>query len=77
MAWATNANVTPEATLTEVFDLATAGALRKASLRARKLLEAQPELAVVLDRVLDLVAGDWDNTGLTRVVPYSAARAAS
>ena len=77
LAWATNANVTPEATLTEVFDLATAGALRKASLRARTLLEAQPELGVVLDRVLDLVAGDWDNTGLTRVVPYSAARAAS
>ncbi len=68
LAWATNANVTPEATLMEVFDLPTAGTLRKASSRARKLLEAQPELSVVLDRVLDLVAGDWDNTGLTRVV---------
>jgi REP element-mobilizing transposase RayT len=77
LAWATNASVAPEATLTEVFDLTTAGALRKASLRARELLVAQPELGVVLERVLDLVAGDWDNTGLTRVVPYSAARAAS
>jgi hypothetical protein len=77
LAWAANVSAAPEATLMEVFDLTTAGALRKALSRARELLAAQPELGVVLDRVLDLVAGNWDNTGLTRVVPYSAARAAS
>jgi REP element-mobilizing transposase RayT len=77
LAWATEARAASEATLMDVFDVTTAGALRKASLRARALLAGEPELAVVLDRVLDLVAGDWDNAGLTRVVPYSAARAAS
>jgi REP element-mobilizing transposase RayT len=77
LAWASGAGLTAEATVMEVFDLRTVGALRKATLRARALLADQPELGVVLDRVLDLVAGDWDNTGLTRVVPYRAARAAS
>jgi REP element-mobilizing transposase RayT len=77
LAWATATTAADGEVLMEVFAMPTPGALRKASLRARSFVRADRECSAVLMKVLDLVAGEWDNTGLTRVVPYSAARAAS
>ena len=77
LAWASAHPAADQVVIREVFGLSSQAALRKATLRARSMVGTDPEFDVVIGRVLDLVATEWDNTGLTRVVPYSAARAAS
>ena len=77
LAWAKSSALAPDDVLMTVFGLPSAGALRKAALRAGAVVRSDPNLAFASSKVIDLVAGGWDNTGLTRVVSYSAARAAS
>jgi hypothetical protein len=77
LAWAASNETTRSDALIDVFDIKSPGALREASLRARSFVRDDRDCSAVLMKVLDLVAGGWDNTGLTRVVPYNAARAAS
>jgi len=68
LAWVTTNAAAADHVLMESFGLKSVGALRKASSRARSMVEVEPELDVVMSKVLDLVASEWDNTGLTRVV---------
>ena len=77
LAWAKTNAAAPDDVLMQVFELKTSGALRKASQRARTFVGADRECIEALAKVTDLVAGTGDNTGLTRVVAYRAARAAS
>jgi hypothetical protein len=68
LAWAKTNAAASDDVLMQVFELKTVGALRKASQRARTFVGADRECAEALAKVMDLVAGKRDNTGLTRVV---------
>jgi REP element-mobilizing transposase RayT len=75
LAWAIATSAASDDVFMDCFAL-SASALQKAASRARATVAADAELGVVMSKVIDLVASQRDNTGLTRVV-YSAARAAS
>jgi hypothetical protein len=77
LAWATSNASASDTVLMESFGLRSLGALRKASSRASAMVEADPRLGDAMSKVMGLFASGWDNTGLTRVVRYRAARAAS
>ncbi len=76
LAWAKASAASTDDALMEFFELRNAEALRKASLRARSLIADDPGLVAVMSKVMELVGSERDNTGLTPVVPYRAARAA-
>ena len=77
LTWAKTKTAAPDDVLMQVFELKTSGAIRKASQRARTFAGADRERTEALAKLADLVTGKGDNTGLTRVVAYRAARAAS